>query len=110
MSTATKPGKKKANESIKIQPLGDRVVVDREQSEERTAGGIVLPDTAKDKPSRGTIIAVGDGRLLDDGKRSKLQVKVGDKVLFTSYAPEAIRLGEQELLLMREEDILAVID
>ncbi len=108
MSTATKP-KKKAD-TIKIQPLGDRVVVEREESEAKTAGGIVLPDSAKDKPSRGKIIAVGDGRLLDDGSRGKLQVKVGDKVLFTSYAPEAIKLNDQELLLMREEDILAVIE
>ena len=109
MSTATKPSKKK-HADVKLQPLGDRVVVEREESEAKTAGGIVLPDTAKDKPSRGTIIAVGNGRLLDDGSRSKLQVKVGDKVLFTVYAPEAITLGDQELLLMREEDILAVIE
>jgi chaperonin GroES len=109
MSTATKPSKKKATE-VKIQPLGDRVVVEREESESKTAGGIVLPDTAKDKPSRGTVIAVGNGRLLDDGKRGKLQVRVGDKVLFTSYAPEAIRINDEELLLMREEDILAIID
>lgn len=109
MATATK-AKKKAGDGVKIQPLGDRVVVEREESEAKTAGGIVLPDSAKDKPSRGTVIAIGDGRLLDDGTRSKLQVKVGDKVLFTSYAPEAIRLNDEELLLMREEDILAVID
>jgi len=109
MSTATK-SKKRAEGNIKIQPLGDRVVVEREESEERTAGGIVLPDSAKDKPSRGTVIAVGSGRLLDDGSRGTLQVKVGDKVLFTSYAPEAIKLNDQELLLMREEDILAVIE
>jgi len=107
MSTATKARKKA--DAIKIQPLGDRVVVEREESEEKTAGGIVLPDTAKDKPSRGKVVAIGDGRLLDDGSRSKFQVKVGDKVLFTSYAPEAIKLDDQELLLMREEDILAVI-
>jgi chaperonin GroES len=111
MSTATKvKAKKGSGDSVKLQPLGDRVVVEREESESKTAGGIVLPDSAKDKPSRGTVIAIGDGRLLDDGKRSKLQVKVGDKVLFTSYAPEAIKLGEDELLLMREEDILAVIE
>jgi chaperonin GroES len=110
MSTATKAKKKSGSEAGKIQPLGDRVVVEREESESKTAGGIVLPDTAKDKPSRGKVIAVGDGRLLDDGKRSKLQVKVGDKVLFTSYAPETIKLNDQELLLMREEDILAVIE
>ena len=110
MSTMTKP-RKKANEgSLKIQPLGDRVVVEREESESKTAGGIVLPDSAKDKPSRGTVIAIGDGKLLDDGTRSKLQVKIGDKVLFTSYAPETIKINDQELLLMREEDILAVIE
>jgi chaperonin GroES len=108
MSTATKAKKKSGG--LKLQPLGDRVVVEREESEEKTSGGIVLPDTAKDKPSRGTVIAIGDGRLLDDGTRGKLQVKVGDKVLFTSYAPEAIKIGDEELLLMREEDILAVID
>jgi chaperonin GroES len=111
MSTATKnPKKKPSSAGTKLQPLGDRVVVEREKAEERTAGGIVLPDSAKDKPSRGTVIAVGDGRILDDGKRGKLQVKVGDKVLFTSYAPETVRLNEEELLLMREEDILAVIE
>lgn len=110
MSTVTKSKKKSVAGNLKLQPLGDRVVVEREAAEERTAGGIVLPDSAKDKPSRGTIIAVGDGRLLDDGSRAPLQVKVGDKVLFTSYAPETVRLNEEELLLMREEDILAVID
>ncbi len=110
MSTATKSNKKAGSTRTKIHPLGDRVVVEREASEERTAGGIVLPDTAKDKPARGTIIAVGDGRLLDDGSRSKPQVKVGDKVLFTSYAPETINFQEEELLLMREEDILAIIE
>lgn len=109
MSTATK-AKKKAGDGVKLQPLGDRVVVEREESESKTAGGIVLPDSAKDKPARGTVIAIGDGRLLDDGTRGKLQVKIGDKVLFTSYAPEAIKIGDQELLLMREEDILAVIE
>jgi len=108
MSTATKARKKA--DTIKIQPLGDRVVVEREESIEKTAGGIVLPDSAQDKPSRGKIVAIGDGRLLDDGSRSKLQVKVGDKVLFTSYAPEAIKLNDEELLLMREEDILAIIE
>ena len=110
MSTATKTHKKKTTGNVKIQPLGDRVVVEREASESKTAGGIVLPDTAKDKPSRGTIIAIGDGRLLEDGTRSKMQVKIGDKVLFTSYAPEQIKINDEELLLMREEDILAVVE
>jgi chaperonin GroES len=111
MSTATKTAKKKSGSGAhNLQPLGDRVVVEREAAIERTAGGIVLPDSAKDKPSRGTIIAVGDGRLLDNGSRAPLQVKVGDKVLFTSYAPETVKLNEEELLLMREDDILAIIE
>ena len=96
--------------NVNLRPLDDRVVVKPMEAEEVTAGGIVLPDSAKDKPSRGTIIAIGDGRLLDDGSRSKLQVKKGDRVLFTSYAPEVIKLNDEELLLMREEDILAVIE
>jgi chaperonin GroES len=108
MSTATKT--KKPASKIKLQPLGDRVVVEREESEERTAGGIVLPDTAKDKPTRGVIVSVGDGKLLDDGTRGKLQVKVGDRVLFSTYAGDQFKIGDQELLLMREDDILAVIE
>jgi chaperonin GroES len=99
----------KAGGDIKLQPLGDRVVFEREESESITAGGIVLPDTAKDKPTRGKIISVGDGRLLKSGTRVPLQVKVGDRVLFTSYAGEQFKLGDRELLLMHEEDILAVI-
>lgn len=110
MSTVTKNKKKASGGSVKIQPLGDRVVVEREEAESKTAGGIVLPDSAKDKPSRGTVIAVGDGRVLDDGSRGPLQVKVGDKVLFSSYAPEVIKIDDEEVLLMREEDILAVIE
>ena len=105
-----KAAKKSAGGGIKIQPLGDRVVVEREEAEEVTAGGIVLPDSAQDKPARGTIVSVGEGRLLDDGKRSVLQVTKGDRVLFSSYAGEQFKLGDQELLLMREEDILAVIE
>jgi chaperonin GroES len=100
---------KPAKGDIKLQPLGDRVVVQREESESVTAGGIVLPDTAKDKPTRGRVISVGDGRLLKDGKRAPLQVKTGDRVLFTSYAGEPFKVGDRELLLMHEEDILAVI-
>ena len=105
MATATK---KKTN--AKLQPLGDRVVVEREESEGTTAGGIVLPDSAKDKPARGVVVSVGPGRLLDDGKRSEIQVKTGERVLFSSYAGETFKVGEDELLLMREDDILAVIE
>jgi chaperonin GroES len=110
MTVATKEKKKPAKTALKLQPLGDRVVVEREESEGRTAGGIVLPDTAKDKPSRGTIVAVGDGKLLEDGSRSKLQVKIGDRVLFSMYGGDQVKIGEQELLLMREDDILAIIE
>jgi len=95
---------------IKLQPLGDRVVVERDESEKVTAGGIVLPDTAKDKPARGKVVSIGDGRLLDNGQRAPLQIKVGDRVLFTSYAGETFKVGTRELLLMHEEDILAVIE
>ena len=103
-------GTKSTTGNIKLQPLGDRVVVEREESESITAGGIVLPDSAKDKPARGKIIAVGDGRLLKDGSRCDLQVKVGNRVLFSSYAGDTFKLGDRELLLMREEDILAIIE
>jgi chaperonin GroES len=107
MSTATK---KKSSKKIHLQPLGDRVVVEREASEERTAGGIVLPDTAKDKPARGTVISVGNGKLLDDGTRGTMQVKVGDRVIFSSYAGEAFKVDDQEMLLMREDDVLAILE
>jgi chaperonin GroES len=104
--------KKKAakRSGMKIQPLADRVVIRREESEEKTAGGIVLPDTAQDKPARGIVVSIGDGRVLEDGNRSTFEVKEGDRVIFTSYAGEEFRVGEQNLLLMRESDILAVIE
>jgi chaperonin GroES len=105
MATATKKKSK-----VTLQPLGDKVVVEREESQERTAGGILIPDAAKDKPSRGTIVAVGTGKLLDDGTRGPMQVKKGDRILFTSYAPETITVDDEELLLMSESDILAVIE
>ncbi|MBN1909900.1 MAG: co-chaperone GroES [Pirellulales bacterium] len=107
---AKKSPSKKSSPSAKIQPLGDRVVIKREESEAVTAGGIVLPDSAKDKPSRGKVVSVGNGKLLDDGTRGKLQVKAGDRVLFSSYAGETFKLGDEELMLMREDDILAVIE
>jgi chaperonin GroES len=96
---------------MNLKPLGDRVVVEREEAREKTAGGIVLPDTAKDKPQKGKVLAVGEGRITKDGRRRELQVKVGDQVLFTSYAGEEFKtLGDKKVLLMREDDILAVID
>ena len=105
MATATKKKSK-----VALQPLGDKVVVERDESLETTAGGIFLPDSAKDKPSRGTIVAIGTGKLLDDGTRGELQVKKGDRILFTSYAPEPISIDDDEYLLMSESDILAVIE
>ena len=109
MATLTKE-RKSTKAQLKLQPLGDRVVVRREEGEERTAGGILLPDAAKEKPTRGVIEAVGNGKLLDDGSRGKLQVNVGDRVLFTTWAGETFKVSEEELLLMREEDILAVLE
>ena len=109
MATMTKE-KKATKTQLKLQPLGDRVVVRREESEQRTAGGIVLPDSAKEKPSRGVIESVGNGKLLDDGTRGKLQVRAGDRVLFSAWAGETFKVAEEELLLMREEDILAILD
>ena len=105
MATATKKKSK-----VSLQPLGDKVVVARDESLDTTAGGIFLPDSAKDKPSRGTIVAVGTGKLLDDGSRGEMQVKKGDRILFTSYAPESIEIDDEEFLLMSESDILAVIE
>lgn len=107
MATATK---KKKGSAIKVQPIGERLLVEREASEGTTAGGIVLPDSAKDKPSRGVVLSLGSGRLLEDGSRSDFQVKVGDRIIFTSYGPEELRVDDQEYLLMREDDILAVIE
>ena len=104
-ATATKKKSKTT-----LQPLGDKVVVERDESQSKTAGGIVLPDSSKEKPARGTIVAIGTGKLLDDGSRGTMQVKKGDRVLFTSYAPETITIDDEEFLLMSEGDILAVIE
>ena len=100
----------KSSKTLKIVPLGDRVVLKRADATTMTSGGIVLPDSAQDKPSRGKVVSTGAGRLLDDGTRSKMQVKKGDRVLFHSYGSEDFKLGDRELVLMREEDILAVIE
>ncbi|HUT31924.1 MAG TPA: co-chaperone GroES [Planctomycetota bacterium] len=93
----------------KIKPLGDHIVVRRLEAEERTAGGIVLPDTAKEKPKQGEIVAVGDGALTEDGKRLPMRVKKGDRIVFTTYAGTEIKLGDEELLILREDDVLGII-
>ena len=104
MATATK---KKAK--VNLQPIGERIVVQREASEETTAGGIVLPGSAQEKPARGIVVALGSGRQLDDGSRAESQLNVGDHVLFSSYAGETVELDDVEYLLMREDDVLAVL-
>ena len=93
---------------MKVRPLGDRVLVKRIEAEEKTKGGIVLPDTAKEKPKEGEIVAVGEGKMLDNGKRAAPQVKVGDRILFTSYAGTEVKIEGEDFLIMREEDILAI--
>ena len=94
----------------KIRPLGEKVLLKRMEAEEKTAGGIVLPDTAKEKPKKGTVVAVGDGKMLPDGNRATFQVKVGDKVLFSSYAGTEVKVDGEEYMLMDESDILAILD
>ncbi len=93
-----------------VKPLGDKILVKRLEAEEVTKGGIVLPDSAKEKPREGRIVAVGPGRVLDDGTRGKLQVKAKDRVLFTSYAGTEIKIDGEEYLVMSEDDVLAVVE
>jgi chaperonin GroES len=100
MATA---GKKK----IELAPLDDRVVVRRLEAEEKTAGGILLPDMAKEKPQRGEIVATGPGKMLENGKRAAMEVKVGDTVLFGKYSGSEVKVHGEELIIMRESDILA---
>ena len=96
---------------MKVRPLADRIVVRRQEAQDKTAGGIVLPDSAKNKPQRGKVLAVGAGRMLKDGTRRSLQVKEGDTVLFTNWAGDEFKGREGDnVLLMREEDVLAVIE
>lgn len=94
---------------MSIQPLGDRVLIKRLEAEEKTKGGIVLPDTAKEKPQKGEVFAVGKGRMLESGKIEPLEVKKGDKVLFGKYSGNEITYKEEEYLILKEEDILAIL-
>jgi chaperonin GroES len=93
--------------AVKIQPLADRLVVKPTQKEEMTKGGIYLPDTAKEKPQEGVVVAVGPGRLTDEGKRIPLDVKVGDKVIYSKYGGSEIKIDDVEMIILRESDILA---
>ena len=92
-----------------ITPLNDKIVVQRLEAEDKTAGGIILPDNAKEKPKQGKILSVGDGKVLENGSRAAFQVKTGDKVLFTSYAGTEVTVDGKEYLIMTEDDILAVV-
>jgi chaperonin GroES len=95
---------------MKIRPLQDRVIVKRLEEEEKTKGGIIIPDTAKEKPQEGKVVAVGKGKVTEEGKVIPLDVKVGDKILFGKYSGSEIKIGGEEHLIMREEDILGVIE
>ena len=94
---------------IKIRPLGEKVLIKRMEAENTTKGGIVLPDTAKEKPQKGEVLALGNGKLLDDGTLGSFTVKVGDEVLFASYAGTEIKVNGEELMLMDESEILAIL-
>ena len=94
---------------MKFRPLHDRVVVKRIDAEEKTAGGIIIPDTAKEKPQEGEVIAVGNGKLLDNGTKVPMDVKVGDKILFGKYSGTDIKIEGQEYLILREDEVLAVV-
>jgi chaperonin GroES len=96
--------------STKLRPLGDRVVVKPSAREEMTKSGIVLPDTAKEKPQEGTIVAAGPGRILDDGKRESMDVKAGDKVLYAKYAGTEFKIDGDDLLIVSQKDILAIVE
>jgi chaperonin GroES len=95
---------------MKIVPLNDKIVVERLEADEKTVGGIILPDTAREKPKQGKVLALGEGKPLEDGGRAKFQVKVGDRVLFTSYSGSEVTIDGKEYLIMTEDDILAVVD
>jgi len=104
--TATKTGEKAVN----IRPLHDRVIVRRLEEERKSPGGIVIPDTVKEKPIQGEVIAVGKGKILEDGSVRPLDVKPGDKILFGKYSGTEVKIGNDELLVMREEDIMGVVE
>ena len=95
---------------LKLKPLNDRVLVKRLESEEKTAGGLYIPDTAKEKPSRGVVVAAGPGKRAEDGKLMEMSVKAGDTVLFSKYAGTEVKLDGEDHLVMREDDILAIIE
>jgi chaperonin GroES len=100
----------KTEREAKVRPLGDKVLIRRLEAMEKSMGGIVIPDTAKEKPREGRVVAVGTGRRLDDGSRVEFQVKKGDRVLFSSYAGTEVKLEGEEFVIMGEDDVLAVLE
>lgn len=94
---------------MKIVPLNDKIVVERVEASDKTLGGIILPDTAKEKPKEGKVLSLGDGKLLEDGKRAAFQVKVGDRILFSSYAGSEVTVDGKEYIIMTEDDVLAIV-
>jgi chaperonin GroES len=94
---------------MKVKPLRDRIIVRRLQEEEKTKGGIIIPDSAKEKPQEGEVIAIGSGKILDDGKVVPLEVKTGDRVLFGKYSGSEIKIDGEEFIMMREEDVLGIL-
>ncbi|MEK7355814.1 MAG: co-chaperone GroES [Bdellovibrionota bacterium] len=100
----------KAVSDLKVRPLHDRILVKRMAEEDKTAGGLIIPDTAKEKPQRGEVVATGKGRILEDGKVLPLEVRVGDKVLFSKYMGTELKLDGQEFLMIKEEDVLGVFN
>jgi chaperonin GroES len=97
-------------ESMKIKPLNDRILVVRLEQEKKTAGGIIIPDTVKEKPQEGKVVAAGPGKMGDDGKRTPLEIKTGDRILFSKYAGTEIKIDGVEHIFMREDDILGIMD
>jgi chaperonin GroES len=95
---------------MKIRPLGDRLLVQRIEEEDKSAGGIIIPDSAKEKPQEGKVVAAGKGKMLDDGKMVPLEVKAGDKILFGKYAGTEVKIEGEEHLIMREDDVLGIIE
>ena len=95
---------------MKLRPLQDRILVERVEEEERTKGGIIIPDTAKEKPAEGKVVAAGNGKVAEDGKRIKLEVKKGDRILFGKYSGTEVKVEGEEYLIMREDDVLGIIE
>src|SRR5688572_13009617 len=109
-STAASTTNEGGMESMKVRPLHDRILVKREDEGEEKVGGIIIPDTAKEKPQRGKVVAAGNGKVNDDGKRTALDVKTGDRILFGKYSGSEVKIDGDEYLILREEDVLAILE